>query len=139
LRIARIRLFCILAEREKFILRTLDFDYRQPLLHVPAAGERGQEIPMLLMVALRSPVAGDGSLPQQRVQSFLDFIYKWLYPTGFSEIDIENDTYRRYLDELYTEQVARLPNPVPILSLARIRAGCGTSGPSGAAFQEEKI
>jgi Calcineurin-like phosphoesterase len=122
LRIARIRLFCVLAEREKFNLRALDFDYRQPLLRVPAAGENGQEIPMVLMVAERQRPDGGGSHPRQRVEGFLDFIYRWLYPAGFSEIDAQNEAYSRYLDELYSAQVASLADCVPTLGLAQIRA-----------------
>jgi predicted phosphodiesterase len=129
LRLARIRLFRILATQEKFILRALDFDYRHPLLRVPAEGERGQEIPMLLMVGLRPSAGGDGALPRQHVQGFFDFIYKRLYPAGFSEIVAENQAYGRYLDELYTAQVARLPDPVPTLNLDQIRAGCGATSP----------
>jgi predicted phosphodiesterase len=121
-RVARIRLFCMLARRENFCLRALDFDYRQPLLHVPAAGERGQEVPMLLMVALRLPVSGDGSLSGQRVRGLLEFVYQWLYPSEFSEIEAENEAYGRYLATLYIDQIASLPDSVPTLGPAQIRA-----------------
>jgi predicted phosphodiesterase len=119
-RVARIRLFCNLAEREGFTLRALDFDYRQPLLELPVAGHDDQEVPMLLMYAQRLIYGVDGTLSCQRVQSLLDFIYKWLYPEGFSAIPSENEAYRAYLDGFYADQIARLPDTVPTLGLAQI-------------------
>jgi hypothetical protein len=124
-RIARIRLFCTLAERERFTLRALDFDYRQPLLEVPAAAnQEGQEVQMLLMYAQRQVGRIDGALPREHVQSLLDFIYKWLYPEGFSEIPSENEAYRTYLDGFHAAQSALIPEMVPTLGLARIGARC---------------
>jgi predicted phosphodiesterase len=130
-RVARIRLFCNLAEREGFALRALDFDYRQPLLEIPAPADRGKELEMLLMYAQRQAVDLDGALPRERVQGLLAFIYKWLYPEGFSNIATENDAYRQYVEELCVEQFGRLPEEVPLLGLARIRAR-RASRPEGA-------
>jgi hypothetical protein len=122
LRMARIRLFGILAEREKFSLRALDFDYRPPLLCHPVVHEQGPGNPMLLMVVERQPAGEGGGLPRQRVEGFLDFIYSWFYPAGFSEIAARNDSYSRYLYKLYTAQIAGLADRVPTLGLAQIRA-----------------
>ncbi len=119
-RIARIRLFCTLAEREGFTLRALDFDYRHPLLQVPAEGKEGHEAPILLMYAQRP--AGGATLPRSQVEELLAFIYKWLYPEDFSEIPEENEAYQRYLDRLYEAQVKGLPDPVSTLGLAQIRS-----------------
>jgi predicted phosphodiesterase len=126
-RIARIRLFCTLAERERFTLRALDFDYRQPLLVVPTAADHGQEVPMLLMYAQRQAHGIDSALPRERVESLLDFIYRWLYPEGFSAIPAENEAYRTYLDGFYAAQIARLQERVPTLGLAQIGVRCGGS------------
>lgn len=122
-RIARIRLFCNLAERERFVLRALDFDYRQPLLEIPEASNQGQELPMLLMYAQRQEDGLDGMLPRERVQELLEFIYKWLYPEGFSEIPAENEAYSSYLLGFYASQIEHLPEKVPTLGLGKIRVG----------------
>jgi len=122
-RLARIRLFCLLAESLGSSLRGLDFDYRQPMLWPPSATEAGREVPMMLMYASRSPTVGaNGSLPQAEVSRLLQFVYKWLYPEGFSEILAENARYRQYLDRLFAEQTARLPTEIPLLSFREIRA-----------------
>lgn len=124
-RIARIRLFCTLAQRESFALRALDLDYRHPLLQVPAEGEEGHEASMILMYAKR-PAAG-ATLPRSEVEELLAFIYKWLYPEGFSEIPEENQAYQRYLDRLYEAQVRILPDEIPTLGLSQIRVRCAAS------------
>ena len=115
------------AERERFTLRALDFDYRQPLLVVPTAADHGQEVPMLLMYAQRQAHGIDSALPRERVESLLDFIYRWLYPEGFSAIPAENEAYRSYLDGFYAAQIARLQERVPTLGLAQIGVRCGGS------------
>jgi hypothetical protein len=123
-RVARIRLFCNLAEREGFTLRALGFDYRQPLLQVPSPDQQGQEVPMLLMCAQRTAQGVDGSLSRDRVQGLLNFVYKWLYPEGFSVVASENEVYKAYVDSFYASQIAKLPDIVPMLGLAQIGVRC---------------
>jgi Calcineurin-like phosphoesterase len=122
--LARIRLFSILAERENFLLRALDFSYLQPMLRIPGPEDAGREVPMLLMMALRPSVVGDGALSRERVMGFLDFTYRFLYPTGFSAVEAENVAYAQYLDGLYAKQTASLPERIPTLGLAQLRARC---------------
>lgn len=123
-RIARIRLFCILAQQKKFTLRALDFDYRQPALQVPESGLPGGELPMLLMYAQRRNNGIDPTIPRARARELLDYLYKWLYPEGFSEVPAENEAYRSYLDRLHEAQVASLPESVPLMDLGKIQARC---------------
>jgi hypothetical protein len=119
-RLARIRLFCMLAESLGFSLRAVDFDYHQPLLWIPGLEELGTEVPLLLMYAKSSGLA-DAHLTRTEVERLLGFVYKWLYPEGFSEINDENDRYRQYLEELYVREAARLPQEVRTLSFREVR------------------
>jgi hypothetical protein len=123
-RLARVRLFCMLAESLGFSLRALDFDYHQPLLWIPDPEEIGTEVPMLLMYARPSKIAGS-SLAKTEVQRLLAFVYKWLYPEGFSDVEDENNLYRRYTDELYGREAARVADEVRTLPLREIRARAG--------------
>jgi hypothetical protein len=120
-RLARIRLFCMLAESLGFSLRALDFDYHQPLLSIPDPKEIGTEVPMLLMYARTSRLAGS-SLAKTEVERLLAFIYKRLYPEGFSEVEDENIQYHRYTDELYGREVARVAGSVRTLPFREIYA-----------------
>jgi hypothetical protein len=125
-RLARIRLFCMLAEREGYALRALDFDYRQPQLKIPVEKEFGKELPMLLMYAPKR-ASSDGCLSKSDAENLLAFIYKRLYPESFSAIAEENDAYRRYLEDLYQAQTALLPDRIASLSFAQIRARSGSA------------
>jgi predicted phosphodiesterase len=120
-RLARIRLFCMLAESLGFSLRALDFDYRQPLLWIPAEDECGQEVPMMLMYARGSGLS-DCTLGRSEVKSLLQFVYKWLYPEGFSEVENENIQYREYTNRLYDQQIQRIPEKVGLSNFRTIRA-----------------
>lgn len=118
--LARVELFCTLAQSRGYALRALGIDYHQPLLHVPEVGDRGRELPMLLMYASKNV---DPFLPRASVEELLGFIYRELYPEGFSSVAQENDQYRAYLEEFFAEQVARLPDRVRLLSSLEIRKG----------------
>ena len=126
--LARIRLFYTLAARESFVLRALDFPYRQPLLHIPREGERGRETPLLLMFAQAHGKPMTRFLDREQVRDFLDFMYKWLYPAGFSEIEEENVEYRRYVEELYAEVIEKLPERVPAVDFNEVQGWCGDRG-----------
>ena len=123
--LARIRLFCALAVREGFVLRALDFPYRQPFLHIPQESERGCEIPLLLMFAQPQGARIERSFDQARVRELLEFMYQWLYPEGFSEIEEENAEYRRYVAELHAALSEQLPERVPAIDLGHIQSWCG--------------
>jgi hypothetical protein len=79
---------------------------------------------MLLMYARPSKIAGS-SLAKTEVQRLLAFVYKWLYPEGFSDVEDENNLYRRYTDELYGREAARVADEVRTLPLREIRARAG--------------
>lgn len=122
-KLARIRLFCMLAESLGFSLRGLRFDYRQPLLWIPGPDEIGVEMPMVLMYARKAPFEdGNSFLPRAEVARLLEFVYKWLYPEGFSDVANENVRYRKYLDQFYADQIAKLPDEVPLLPFHDIKA-----------------
>jgi hypothetical protein len=120
-RLARIRLFCTLAERNGLPLKALDFDYRQPPLTIPEDTESGQELPMLLMFAGKSK-GQKGWMEKEEVSGLLDFICNSLYPEGFSDVPQENEQYRAYTSKLCLAQIATLPEQVRTLSFAQIRA-----------------
>lgn len=119
--LARIRLFCTLAERRGLHLRVLDFDYRQPSLTIPQEAELGQGLPMLLMFAGRSG-SKEERMERREVSRFLDFICNALYPEGFSDIPSENEQYRAYTSALCRVQIANLPEQIRTLSFAQVRA-----------------
>jgi len=122
---ARVELFCTLAQSRGYSLRALGIDYRQPHLHVPEADDRGREIPMLLMYASKTI---NSHLPRIRVEQFLTFVYRELYPEGFSSVAQENVSYQAYLDEFCAEQIARLPDQVRLLNSREVRKGKPKSG-----------
>jgi hypothetical protein len=120
-RLARIRLFCLLAEPLGFSLRALDFDYLPPPLSIPGREDAPINVPMLLIYARKaSLIAGDDRLKRAEVVGLLEFIYKSLYPEGFSDIAIENLEYRRYLEGLCEDQIARIPDEVRMLPFREV-------------------
>jgi Domain of unknown function (DUF4062) len=121
-RLARIRLFSMLAGSLGFSLRALDIDYRQPLLWIPEPGQAGMEVPMVLMYARKVAFEeGNNRLAKPEVARLLEFVYKWLYPASFSELEDENRQYREYLDAFCTEQIAQLPVDVTLLRFRELR------------------
>lgn len=117
-RLARIVLFCTLAQQHGVTLRALDCDYRQPHLHVPAKDELGQEQHMLLMYASKVMPT---SLPRNDIARLFGYIYNWLYPEGFSEHPEENMAYRAYLKEFCSLQMARMPESIRMLNVSQIK------------------
>jgi Calcineurin-like phosphoesterase len=123
--LARIRLFCTLATRLNFSLRALDFPYKQPLLHIPRESDRGREIPLLLMVTQPHRILLGRYLDRQRVRELLAFVYQWLYPEEFSEIEEENHDYRLYVNKLHSELIEMIPDNVPTVDFREIQSWCG--------------
>jgi Domain of unknown function (DUF4062) len=121
-RLARVRLFSMLAESLGFSLRALDIDYHQPLLWIPETGETSMEVPMILMYARRLPSEeANNRLAKPEVAMLLAFVYKWLYPEGFSEVQEENRKYREYLDAFYEQQMALVPPEITLLRFRELR------------------
>jgi len=122
-RLARIRLFCMLAEANNLTLRALDFDYHQPPLSLPSKSKigRSETLPMLLMYAPRTPQKRSW-MSRKEVQRLLRFIFESLYPEGFSEVAEENDAYRKYLTALCQIRVSKLADRIPVLKFGQIRA-----------------
>ena len=115
---ARIGLFCTLAQARGFTLRALGVEYHQPLLQVPEPADRGKEHPMLLMYAAKNI---DNSISRSEVEKLFEFVYRELYPSGFSLVAEENERYKAYLDEFYAEQISGLPDQVRLLNSLDIR------------------
>ena len=110
--ISRIRLFEYFASANKFSLRALDFPYLQPhLSHVPT---KDKEHRLLLMVAQR-PSEVRGSLTKKQIKELLQFVYLWVYPTEYSEVETENVAYTKYLKALFLREIASLPSKIPLL------------------------
>jgi hypothetical protein len=116
-RIARIRLFSMVAQQSRFHLRALGFEYKQPLLFIPKTEQKGSEQSMMLLYASSQMPA---FLKKEEVLSLLDFVYNWLYPESFSEIPEENENYKAYLNEFFNIQINSLPDRVEVLNLHQI-------------------
>ncbi|HEV8580631.1 MAG TPA: metallophosphoesterase [Thermoanaerobaculia bacterium] len=129
--LARLRLFWTLAERESFLLRALDFPYRQPLLHLPQPGDRGRELPLLLMFAQLHGKPMERFFSRDRVLEFLDFMYGFLYPEGFSPLEEENIEYRRYVDEIHAAVSELVPEKVPVVDFGEIQGWRGYRAEGG--------
>ena len=123
--LARLRLFWMLAERESFLLRALDFPYRQPLLHLPQPGDRGRELPLLLMFAQPHGRPMERFFSRDRVLELLDFMYKFLFPEGFSPLEEENVEYRRYVDEVHAAVSELVPERVPAVEFGELQGWRG--------------
>lgn len=121
-RLSRIRLFSILAELMGFSLRALDFDYFPPPLSLSASNGKVEGVPMLLIYARKASLnAVDGYLRRDEVAKLLEFIYKSLYPEGFSDVPAEELQYRQNLERLCAEQITRVPETVRLLPFGELR------------------
>lgn len=123
--LARLRLFWTLAERESFLLRALDFPYRQPLLHLPQPGDRGRELPLLLMFAQPHGRPMERFFSRDRVLAFLDFMYRFLFPSGFSPLEEENVEYLSYVDEIHAAVSEQVPEKVPAIDFGELQGRPG--------------
>lgn len=119
-RLARIRLFSMLAQANGMTLRGLDFEYKQPPLSVPKSPGRPKQVSMLLMYGPRTPEPQNW-MSRREVAKLLKFIFEWLYPEGFSEVPQENAAYRAYLSKLCRAEISLLPPRIPLLRFAEIR------------------
>jgi hypothetical protein len=121
-RLARIRLFSMLAESLGFSLRALDINYHQPLLWIPEPGQAGTEVPMVLMYARKVASEEANNRLSKPEVARREFVYKWLYPEGFSDVEEENRQYREYTDAFYSDQIASLSEEVTLLRFRELRA-----------------
>ena len=92
--LARIRLFCKLAETCGFTLRAADIPYLQPPLSHSAGSTLAQE-KLLLMCAYATSKGDRSSISKGELNALLEFIYLELYPEGYSADCEENDEYRQ--------------------------------------------
>jgi hypothetical protein len=118
--LARLRVFCTLAERIGLTPKAFDFDYRQPSVVIPAGSDFGKEVPMLLMSAGPS-TRERGWVSKDELTEQLDFIHNELYPRDFSDVQEEDQQYREYTAKLYRAQTRNLPPQVRALSFTQIR------------------
>jgi hypothetical protein len=119
-RLARIRLFSMLAQANGLTLRGLDFGYRQPPLSLSKGRRKPKQVSMLLMFGPRVSHSQNW-MTKREVAKLLKFIFEWLYPEGFSEVPEETAKYRNYLSRLCSTEIARLPTRIALLSFAQIR------------------
>lgn len=118
-RIARIRLFCTLAQAQGFSLRALDMNYYHPpvsLAHPEVA------VPMLLMYLNPRPGNPRSYMSRKEVRGVLKFIYTELYPENYSECSDETRTYRKLMSKLYLAQAKSLPDRIALLNSGQLRA-----------------
>jgi hypothetical protein len=116
--LARIRLFCKLAETCGFTLRAVDVPYLQPPLSHSA--QDGQE-QLLLMCAYPGDNGARSSMPKEELNSLLEFIYLELYPEGYSPDEEESEQYRRACAAALERLAAQLPDTVRMLRLSELR------------------
>ncbi|SRR5216684_255841 len=114
--LARVRLFCRLAEMSGFTLRAIDFVYKQPLL-THTDGEPQQ--PLLLMFAPTAKRSGT-HLAKDEVARLLEFIYMEVYPEGYSVDSEETARYKELCSRLKDELIDRLPVSLETLNLGQL-------------------
>lgn len=119
--IARIQRFCSLAVCEKFSLLGFDVNYLQPQLALPS-DSLNNEVPLLLLYA-RAPQAQRAPDIKGELLKALDFIYKDLYPEGFSDIYEEQEAYQLYCESLHALVVANLPAKIGIINPIHLTCG----------------
>lgn len=117
-RIARINLFCTLAQANGLSLRAIDIEYRQPRLTLPSQDSSGGEIPMILMYATKKT---ETHLSREEVASLLTYIYLHLYPEGFSQVTEENEAYLAYTTKFCDEQIDKLPQRIATLNYSQLK------------------
>ena len=98
--VARIRLFCTLAETQGMSLRAFDIEYVQPPLSV---AEPNSTVPMLLMYVDMKTGNRRSQMSRNEVRRILKFIYTKLYPEGYSDSDDENRDYRACLQKFWAK------------------------------------
>jgi hypothetical protein len=118
-RLARIRLFCMLAESQSFALRALDLEYLQPKLTLDDPNAR--EVPLMLLYSPVGPGYRRGYASRAEVRSILNFVYTHLYPEGFSDVDRENRRYRSYLRGFCKQRCQLLPARIPLLEYRSLK------------------
>ncbi len=118
-RLARIKLFCTLAEAQGFSLRAFDMGYLQPPLSL---SEPDSTVPMLLMYA--RPKAGQPAnfMRTAEVRQVLKFIYMDLYPEGYSDNEIENREYKAHLRRFCSARTKALPRRIPMLDFKQLQS-----------------
>ena len=131
-RLARIRLFCLLAEANQLTLRALDFDYHLASVSLPSESKVDKSLtsPMLLMYATRKPQTKLDAV-RDAVQRLLRFIFEALYAEGSSEVPAENMAYRKHLSTHCRIRESQLPDQIPLLKFAQIRARTQRAFPMG--------
>jgi hypothetical protein len=117
--LARIRLFCKLAETCGFTLRAVDVPYLQPPLSHSMSSHDAQE-QLLLMCAYPGDNGTRSTMPKEELISLLEFIYLELYPEGYSADIEESEQYRRTCQAALERLTAQLPDTVRMLRLSEL-------------------
>ncbi|HKR12832.1 MAG TPA: hypothetical protein VJT15_12305 [Pyrinomonadaceae bacterium] len=117
-RLARIRLFCVLANSLGFYLRAFDMDYRQPPLSL---GQLDDNVPMLLMFTDPRTSAAASKMNASLVRKLLKFVYTEMYPDRYSDNDDENRRYARALKRFSATRLKTIRRQVPLLDFRQIR------------------
>lgn len=123
--LARIRRFCTLAEMQGFSLRAFDINYKQPRLSLEDSNSI--ERPLLLLSARNRQNTCNEENHYEEAKEMLSFVYKKVYPEGYSPDFAENKAYRDYCESFLETEIASLPSCVRSLSAAQLAAMVGNS------------
>jgi hypothetical protein len=118
-RLARIRLFCMLAQAQGFSLRAFDMDYLQPPLSLE---NPDLNVPMLLMYVNPGARNAASYMKSSFVRKVLKFIYTDLYPQGYSDNETENRKYKACLRKFAAARLKTLPQRISMLDFKQLKA-----------------
>lgn len=117
-RLARIKLFCMLAEAQGFSLRAFDMDYLQPPLSL---SDPDSSVPMLLMYVSSKTTQPASFMSSTSVRQILKFIYTDLYPEGYSDNELENRAYEACLRKFCIARSKIVPKRVRMLDFKQLK------------------
>ncbi len=112
-RSGREELFRSVLRHQGIIIKRIGIKYRQPRLSL--WDSKAKEEPQLLMYGRTQPPPVGSSLPKNEVVKIVNALYNEWYGDSYEDDAIRDVEYRAYLQGLYREMVAPLPNEVPTL------------------------
>lgn len=102
-----------LARKEDVVLKEIRINYLQPKLSLWDTTCEEERL-HLMYARIQQPYLV-GSIPKDEIEKILEFIYSDIYGDQFEDDSKKNAEYRKYLEDLYTSTVARLPETVHLL------------------------
>jgi hypothetical protein len=113
--IARAKRFAALAELNGFALRAIDIPYLQAPLN-RSHDSLAQE-PLLLMLAKRELAP---TISRENLTDLLEFVYKEVYPDGYSTNQEENELYLELCEKREADILAHLPESAAMLRVGEL-------------------